>query len=132
MTNWFSNAIAGIKSFFSGLQARQVFAIVLVGALMLTTNINPGKINFGQDSSKEVTNKVLDRVHENDSPRPKTTGEWQKEDRETANDLDERGRRISEQTGAAFKEFGSGYAKAMKDASKDAVRTGSDLVDQVK
>lgn len=131
MASWFSNAIARIKSLLNGLQARQFLAVVLVGFLVLTSNLNRESNAYGQDNSNAVTNKVLERVHQNDSPRPKTVGEWQKEDRETANNPDERGRRIGQQTGAAFKEFGSGYGEAMKDASKDAARAGSNIIDKI-
>lgn len=133
MTNWFANAIARITSLLNGLQAKQFLAVVLAGFLVLTTNMNHE--TSGRGNNNAMTNKVLERVHENDSPRPKTVGEWKKDARETANDPDERGRRISEQSGAAFKEFGSGYAEAMKNATEDAkdsvVRTGSNVADRV-
>jgi len=136
MANWFSNAIAHIKFLLNRFQVRQFFAVVLVGMLLLTTNLNRDSDVYGSNNSRDITNKVLERVHENDAPRPKTTGEWEKDDRETANNLDERGRRITEQAGSALKEFGSGYAKAMKDATSDAKdsveRAGSRVVDPVR
>lgn len=135
MSNWVSKASTCIQSFLNGLQTRQFLAVVLMGFLLLTTNVNDGNKLYGQNNSGDITKKVLERVHENDSPRPKTTGEWEKDDRETANNPDERSRRINEQAGAAFKEFGAGYAKAVKDASEDAqdsvTRAGSNVIDRV-
>lgn len=135
MANWFSNVRDRLKSYLSGLQVRPLLSLVLVGVLLLTTGLNHEGEAYGRGNRQDITKKVLERVHENDSPRPKTTGEWQKEDRETANNVNERGRRITEQAGAAFKEFGSGYGEAMKDATQDAqesaARTGQNLMDRV-
>ena len=132
MKNWFSNISDRVHSFVNGILTKQFLAVVLVSLLLLTTNVNHGNSMNSQD----ITDRVLERVHENSSPRPKTTGEWQKEDRETANNPDERGRRITQQTGTALQEFGSGYVEAIKDASEDAqasvTRAGQQAIDQVK
>lgn len=131
MATIFSRAIAQIKSLVQNFQLKQVVAIVLVGFLVLATNVNVANSAGATDSNKAMTNKVLERAHENDSPRPKTTGEWNRQDRETANDPGERGRRIGEQATSAFKEFGEGYVDATKNAAKDArdsaVRAGKEL-----
>ncbi|MDX2243152.1 MAG: hypothetical protein NW224_20925 [Leptolyngbyaceae cyanobacterium bins.302] len=131
MATIFSRAIAHLKSVIPSFQFRQFTALVLVGFLLLATNVNDASNANGTDRNHTMTNKVLERVHENNAPRPKTTGEWNQQDRETASDPDERGRRIGEQATSAFKEFGGGYVDATKNATKDAqksaVRAGKEL-----
>lgn len=134
--NWFSSAIDRIKSLLNGFQAKQFFAVVLVSVLLLTTNANLEKNAYGQGSNKASVDKVLKDAHENDSPRPKTMREWEKDSRETANNPGERYSKIGEQTGAALKEFGGGYVDAVKDSATDAkdsvARAGSKVADQMK
>jgi hypothetical protein len=134
MVNVFSNAIAHVKAWIYRFQLRQLTAVVLMIVVVLATSSNAQAGEHQTGTNKALTNKVLERVHENDSPRPKTTGEWNREDRETANDPDERGRRIGKQATAAFKEFGSGYVEATKDATQDSkesiVRAGEKLTNQ--
>lgn len=133
MVNVVFAAIATLKSWVRGWQWRQLTAVVLSVVLLLATSGQAQAAQNEPGANKALTKQVLERVHENDSPRPKTTGEWNKEDRETANDPDERGRRIGEQATAAFKEFGSGYVEATKDAAQDSkesiVRAGERLTD---
>jgi len=136
MANWFSNAIDRIKSLLNGFQAKQFFAVVLVGVLLLTTNTNVEKNAYAQGDNKASADRVLQDAQENSSPRPKTMREWEKDSRETVGNPGERYRKIGEQTGAAFKEFGGGYVEAIKDSAKDATdsvaRAGSNIADQVK
>lgn len=133
MKNWVSAVSDRVQACLGTLQIRKFFALALAGILFLTVNANDENDFYSRNNSQEVTKRVLERVHENDSPRPKTTGEWQREDRATANKPDERGKRIADESGAALKEFGSGYAKAMKDSVKDAKdsveRAGSQIMD---
>lgn len=107
MTRLFSGAIAQLSAFLSaflhGLQAQRFLAVVLVGFLFLTTNVSPEKV------SKAVTQRVNDVVHQNDSDRPKTTGEWNREARQTEGKPSERGERIAKESGEALKEFGELY-----------------------
>lgn len=102
MTNLISRAIAHLSSFFKGIQVKRFLAVVLVGFLLLTTNANPG-------SNNQATKRVEQLVNQNDSQRPKTTGQWEQEGRETEGAPGERLKRIGKQSAEAVKDFGSLY-----------------------
>lgn len=129
MTNWISNAITYINTFLKQLQVKQFLGAVLVGFLLLTTNVNP-------PTNQNLPGKIDRITHQKDSVRPKTTGEWNRQAEETEDAPGERLQRIGEQSGKAFQEFGSGYGKAMKDSTRDlgksAERTAKDLSDSVR
>ncbi|BAZ11766.1 hypothetical protein NIES4071_35920 [Calothrix sp. NIES-4071] len=103
MANFISNTTAHISNVLKGLQVKRFLAVVLVGFLVMTTNVAP------QNNSKALTNKIDDIVHQNDSQRPKTTGEWNKEARETEDAPGERLQRIGKQSAEAVKDFGTVY-----------------------
>lgn len=130
MTNLFSNAIAQISSLFKGLQVKRFMAVVLVGLIVLTTNVYDGR------SNKELRDQVRERVEQNDAQRPKTIGQWNKEARETEDAPGERLQRIGQQSAEAFKEFGSGYGEGAKETAsgvKDsAAQAGRDISNTVK
>jgi hypothetical protein len=129
MKNLISNAIAQISSLFQGFQVKRFLTVVLVGLIVLTTNIDSGRNN------KELREQVRERVEQNDAQRPKTTGEWNREARETKNAPGERLQRIGQQSAEAFKEFGSGYVEGAKETAggvKDsAAKAGRDISDTV-
>lgn len=103
MLNLFSRAISHISSLLNGLQVKRFLAVVLVGFLLLTTNVNLGRNN-------RSLNKTLDdTAHQIDSERPKTTGEWKQEARETEGAPGERLKNIAEESAQAVKEWGSLY-----------------------
>jgi hypothetical protein len=114
MTNLISNAIARLTSLIKGFQVKQFLAVALVGFLLLTTNAQPGSEN------KALTKQVRERVHQGDSQRPKTTGEWLKEARQDA-PLDKRIEQIGGESAAAVKDFGKLYPDTAK-RSSDTVR----------
>jgi hypothetical protein len=111
MTNLFSNAIAHISSLLQGFQVKRFFSVVLVGLIVLTTNVYDGR------SSRELRDQAQQRVEQNDAQRPKTTGQWNREARETENSPGERLKRIGQQSGEALKEFGSGYVEGAKETA---------------
>ena len=119
MKNLISRAIDRIGSLLQGFQVKRFLAVVLVGFLVLTTNVSPGHNNKGLD------NQVGDRLHQDDS-RPKTTREWYNEARETNDAPGERIKRIAGESAEAFKEFGSGYVEGAKKTARDV---GEGLVD---
>jgi hypothetical protein len=129
MKNLISNAIAQISSLFQGFQVKRFLTVVLVGLIVLTTNIDSGRNN------KELREQVRERVEQNDAQRPKTTGEWNREASETKNAPGERLQRIGQQSAEAFKEFGSGYVEGAKETAggvKDsAAKAGRDISDTV-
>lgn len=113
MKNLVSNAIAQITSLFEQLQVKRFFAAVLVGFVLLATNVNPG------DNSQVISDRINRVAHQTDSVRPKTTGEWEQEAKEV-DSFGERLQNIGEESAAAFKEFGGLYPDT-------AERSGNDL-----
>jgi hypothetical protein len=130
MASLMVRAIATIGSLLKGLQANRFLAVVMVGFLLLTTNVGPSQTN------EALSAKVRERVYQVDpGQKPKTYGEWE---HEAAQDvpLGQRVRDIAEDSAEAFKQFGSGYTKAMKDSARDLtngiVRAGENLSNQVR
>jgi hypothetical protein len=75
--------------------------VLLVGVLLVAPN--------GADGMSEgKLGKVVDRdIHQDAEKRPKTTGEWNKQSRETKGKPGERLKRVGEQSAEAIKDFGS-------------------------
>ncbi|MFN6516298.1 MAG: hypothetical protein RMY29_017600 [Nostoc sp. CreGUA01] len=125
MTNLISHAIGHLSSLFKGLQVKRFLAVALVGFLVLTTNMTSGY------SNQDLGQRVRQQVEQNDAQRPKTTGQWNREARETEDSPGERLQRIGKQSAEAFKEFGSGYVEGAKETARDvgnnAARAGQDL-----
>ncbi|MBW4635171.1 MAG: hypothetical protein KME30_25740 [Iphinoe sp. HA4291-MV1] len=100
MKNQISRAIAHINFQLKELQVKRFLAVVLVGFLVLATNVAP---------NQAITNKLDQAVHQNDSQRPKTTGEWNREARETQGSPGERLGKIGKESAEALKDLGSLY-----------------------
>lgn len=113
-----TQAIAQVASFLKTVQVKQILSIALIGFFLMTSNVYP-------QENKALGKAVRDRVHQTDqADRPKTTGEWNREAEQTANNLDRRNDRIGKEAGEAFKQFGQGYVEGAKEnvrALKDAV-----------
>ena len=114
MINLISETIAQVSSLLNKLQVKQLLSIFMIGFVLLTTNVEPGLNN--QKLNPEL-NKI---IHQDDSTRPKTTGEWNQQARETKGDPNERFKRIGEQSAEAIKEFGSMYTDVAKDFTEAA------------
>lgn len=129
MNNLISKTFDRIGSLLKELEVKRFLAAVLVGFLVLTTNIA-----FGQNP-EALTNKIDKVAHQDDSQRPKTSREWYGEARETEDAPGERLERIGKESAEALQEFGSGYvegAKSTADRVKDgAAEAGKDLSDRV-
>jgi len=108
MKNLISRATTHITSLINGLQVKRFFAVVLVGFILLTTNVDSGQNN------KALTKQVREQAEQIDSVRPKTTREWYKEARETEDSPGERLQNIAEESAQAVKEFGSLYPDTAK------------------
>ncbi|HEY9799827.1 MAG TPA: hypothetical protein V6D25_05660 [Leptolyngbyaceae cyanobacterium] len=117
MANLFSNVINHIKFLFQEFQVKRFFAIALVGFLVLTTSLN-SSIDSGR-SSNTVTKRLDQVVHQDDADRPKTTGEWNREARQTEDAPGERAKRIAKESGEAVKQFGSVYPDTAKRTASD-------------
>lgn len=122
MIDLIANTTANISSLLKKIQVKQFLAVVLVGFLLLTTNIDSG-------SNNKALGKQLDQIaHDRDSVRPKTTREWEKEGRETENSPGERLGRIGKESAKAFEEFGSGYVKGAKQTANQAKEAGKQIL----
>ncbi|WP_100898191.1 hypothetical protein [Nostoc flagelliforme] len=115
MINLISRTIANISSLLKGLQVKSFLAVVVVGFLVLTTNVNYGQ----EQNDKGLKERVREQVEQNDAQRPKTVGQWFKDARETEDSPGERLQKIGQQSGEAFKEFGGGYVKGAKETASD-------------
>lgn len=113
MKNLISSAIAQISSLLNGFQVKRFFAVVAVGFLLLTTNVDTGR------NSQAVAEQVLEKAQQTDSVRPKTSNEWKQEARATEDAPGARAKNIAEETGQALKEFGALYPKTAEASTRD-------------
>jgi hypothetical protein len=129
MINLISRTIANITSLLKGLQVKSFLAVVVVGFLVLTTNVSDGQ------NDKGLKERVREQVEQNDAQRPKTVGQWFKDARETEDSPGERLQKIGQQSGEALKEFGSGYVKGAQETASDvgdsAAEAGKDISNKV-
>jgi hypothetical protein len=103
-----SKTVAVVASFFSSfkqIRVEQVFSVVLVGFLFLTSGVN------ADQKSGAVGKAIRDRIDQTEadqSNRPRTTGEFLDEARGDV-PLDERVKNITRDSVEAFKELGREY-----------------------
>jgi hypothetical protein len=109
MLNFIAEAIANFSSFLKNLQVKKFLPITLVGFILLTINVTPSR-----NETQEAIKNLDQTVHQEDSKRPKTAGEWEQQFRETEDRPVERLKRIGEQSAEAVKEFGSMYSDTAK------------------
>jgi hypothetical protein len=117
MAHLFNQVINTIKFILQEFEIKRVFTVVLVGFLVLTTSLN-SSIESGR-SSDNITRKLNKIVRQDDADRPKTTGEWNKEARETEDDPVERAKRIAKESGEALKQWGSVYSDTANKSAND-------------
>jgi hypothetical protein len=117
MTNLFTKAINTIKFIYQNFEIKRFFAIALVGFVVLTTSLD-SSIDAGR-SSDSLTRRLDKVVHQDDADRPKTTGEWNKEARQTEDASGERAKRIAKESGEALKQWGSVYTDTAKRSADD-------------
>ncbi|MEH2279897.1 MAG: hypothetical protein V7K90_00935 [Nostoc sp.] len=126
MINLISRTISHISSLLKGLQIKGFLAVVIVGFLVLTTNAAPGHNNGG------LKERVREQIQQDDSQRPRTIGEWNKEARETEGSPGERLKKIGGESAEAFKQFGAGYVegaqKTANDVGDSAAQTGKKIL----
>lgn len=113
MTNMLSSVITRISSLLKKLQVVRLVSFILVGVLILTTNV-------AQDRNTQAVTKKLDEVlHQDNSQRPKTIGEWHEEAQETEGAPGERVKKIAKESVEAVKDFGSLYPDTAKRSARD-------------
>lgn len=78
-----------------------------------------------QPGAKQMMKKIDRDLEKNTSDRPKTTGEWNREARETEGNLGQRVKRIAEETKEAVKDFGQVYPDTAE-RSGDALQESLD------
>ena len=122
MSNLIANTATYVSSLLKKIQVKQFLSVVLVGFLLLTTNIDSGSNN------KALPKQINEIAHDRDSVRPKTTREWEKEGRETENSPGERLGRIGKESAKAFEEFGSGYIEGAKQTANQAKEAGKQIL----
>jgi hypothetical protein len=108
MLSLISKTISKISSFINKFQVKQFLPIVIVGVMLLTTNGSPSLSNPDLSTKKSI-NRINDLVQTENSERPKTTGEWDKQAEEIKGRTGEAMKKIGEQSVDAVKEFGSMY-----------------------
>jgi hypothetical protein len=125
------SAIANTSSFLKNLRLERLLPVVLVGWLLITTNVAQGQ------SSQSLGERMRDRVEEIDrnSERPKTTGELQEEAREGV-PLGERIRNITRDSKEAFGLFGKEYSIGAQESARNvkdkAAQTAEDATQGVR
>ncbi|MEH2449424.1 MAG: hypothetical protein V7K18_27660 [Nostoc sp.] len=120
MINLISRTIGHISSLLKGLQVKSFLAVVVVGFVVLTTNVAYGH------NDKGLGERVKEQVEQNDAQRPKTVGQWNKEARETEGSPGERVQKITKESAEAFKEFGSGYVEGAQKTASDVGESAAD------
>lgn len=78
-----------------------------------------------QPGGKDLMGKIKQDLQNDSSDRPKTTGEWNREARETAGEPGKRAGRIAKETGEAVKDFGKMYPDTAE-RSGDALQESLD------
>ena len=114
MKKFVFDSIDKIASLLKKIYSNRASAIVIVGLLILSTNIDP--VLSKQDAIGKI-DKMLEQ--DSDPNRPKTTAEWQQQARETKGKPGEKLKRIGEQSADAVKEFGSMYPDVAKNSAKE-------------
>jgi hypothetical protein len=102
MKNLISRAFTTITSVLKRFQVKSILSVVLLGVLLLTTNVNSGQDN------QAVSKRIDELVHQDDSQRPKTMGDFRNEV-EGDVPLGERVYNTARDSAEAFKDFGSLY-----------------------
>ncbi|WP_071190775.1 hypothetical protein [Trichormus sp. NMC-1] len=117
MANLFTKALNNIKFIYQNFEFKRFLATALVVFLVLATSLD-STIESGR-SSNSVTRRLDKVVHQDDADRPKTTGEWNKEARQTENAPGKRTQRIAKESGEALKQWSSVYPDTAKRSANE-------------
>jgi hypothetical protein len=113
MLTLISGLITKIGTVLKRLNVRQFLPIILVGVVLLTTEVVP------DIASGKAIDRLERKLQQENPDRPKTTAEWQQQAREVEGKPGERIKRIGEQSADAVKEFGSMYPDVAKNSGKE-------------
>jgi hypothetical protein len=98
-----TGAVKRLTFSFDKLQVKKFLSTILLGFLLLVTNINP------DISDKSAIDRLSGMIHQDKDERPKTTLEWNQQARETKGKPVEKLKRIGKQSAEAVKDFASTY-----------------------
>ncbi len=118
MLSLISRTISKISYFINKFQVKQFLPIFIVGLMLLATNGSPSLSNPDLSTKKSI-NRINDLVQTENSERPKTTGEWDKQAEEIKGRSGEAMKRIGEQSVDAVKEFGEMYGDVAERSSTE-------------
>lgn len=96
-----------LGTFLQRIKFKNLFTFLLIGMMTLLT-VAPTAALAGQNRETLPSN-VKQALRDDDSDRPKTTGEWNAEARETEGRPGERAKRITKETGEAVKDWAELY-----------------------
>jgi hypothetical protein len=126
MNKLISSATTKIISFFKNLRAEPLAAIILASWLLIATDVNAAQ-NM-QPSGQEMLQRI--RQHDQDSARPKTTGEFLEEARGDV-PLNKRISNITKDSKEAFEDLGENISQGAKENLRgikhSAAQTGDNL-----
>lgn len=110
MVNLILGRISSFLFALRKLQTEQFFAAILIGLVLLTSNINLDR------NTQDLGDRIHDRLQQTDqySERPKTTGEFLDEARGDI-PLDERLHNITRDSAEAMKQLGQEYTSGVKE-----------------
>jgi hypothetical protein len=115
MKSLISKLVDKVNSVLNQHQVKQFLSVVLVVFLLM-----PSTVMATGQNNKDINAKVNQWVHQNDdSDRPKTTREWNKEARQTNDEPGERIKRIGEESAEAVKDWGSLYPDVAKRSASE-------------
>lgn len=124
-----NTVFAAISEMFSSIkrtQVNQVLSIVLVGFLFLTTNMG---LNQSDQSLGERMRERIQQVEQN-TERPKTTGEWLDEV-EGDVPFGERVQNTIRDSKEAFSQFGKEYSIGAQESARNIQENASNAVDDL-
>ncbi len=114
MREFIFRSIDKIACLIKELDLARSLAVVVLGLLILTTNVDP---SLSKQDAIDKIDKMLEQ--DRDPNRPKTTAQWQQQARETKDKPGEKLKRIGEQSTDAVKEFGSMYPEVAKNSAEE-------------
>lgn len=113
MQSLISTTLTAIGSLLNTVHIKQFVSTLIIGVLILSTNVDPDLASKGAIDRLEV------KVQQEDTQRPKTTRQWQRQAREVEGRPGERAKRIGEQSADAIKEFGEVYPKVADESANE-------------
>lgn len=96
-----------LGTFLQRIKFKNLFTFLLIGMMTLLT-VAPAAALAGQNRETLPSN-VKQALRDDDSDRPKTTGEWNAEAHETEGQPVERAKRITKEAGEAVKDWAELY-----------------------